>query len=99
MAVCIVLDGLARQQCLDPVKTVSSTALVNWSISQITGRSRASESLITDQEIAFLTKGRHRVLNANITFSLPASIKVALQEIIENRNRGRDRGLDRELTQ
>lgn len=97
MAVCVIENGRVRQQCLDPVKTSSSVALVNWAIAKITGEFKAADALITNQEISFLTQGRHRTYNANITFSLPDRIKSALQEVIENRNRGRDRGMDREL--
>lgn len=98
MAVCIIQNGQARQQCLDPIKTNSSTALVNWAISQITGELKFFQAPITNQEIAFLTQGQHSTMELNVTFSLPESVKNALREVIQNRNRGNDTGLNRELT-
>jgi hypothetical protein len=93
MAVCIIQDGQARQQCLDPIKSSDSLTLVNWALSEITGNIRSIYSIVTSQDIELLTQKKHNIGSTAITFSLPQSIQKALEEI--TKERGNDRGLER----
>src|SRR5688572_19629807 len=93
LAVCIIEDGQARMQCLDPIKTDNSLTLVNWALSQITGEVRAQFSIIDNRETSLLAQGRYWVLNKEVTFSLPPKLKDAVQEVM--RGRGRNRGFER----
>jgi hypothetical protein len=96
MAVCIIVNGQARQQCLNPPDEINNAlALVTWALSEITIERKRSYSSITNQEIRILASGEYNFNNISVTFSLPQKIKTALEEIINNR--GMSSGHEREV--
>ncbi|PSL45408.1 hypothetical protein CLV51_104110 [Chitinophaga niastensis] len=95
MAICIVENGEPRHLCLNPKGKNNSISLVNWALGEITGIERIANSNITTEEIHLLTNGRYkRGKERTVTFSLPQSIKIAIEEIS---NRGMDRGYEKGL--
>ena len=97
MAVCVIRNGQARQQCLDPISSSNPFELVNWALTEITGENRNSFTRVSRDDIKILLDGKYRISNSRTTFSLPEKIKNAIAEIVNNRG-GSDRGFERELT-
>lgn len=81
MAVCIVRNGQARQQCLDPIRTRDAATLVNWAIEKITEIRRNPYSRIDRHELEILEDGFYSRYDSKVTFKLPQSILGAIKEI------------------
>lgn len=95
MAVCIIENGIARHQCLDPINDRDPFALVNWALSEVTGEPRNSFTRVTGEDLKILIDGNYRTARLRATFSLPDKIKYAVDFIIRNRG-GNDRQAGRE---
>lgn len=81
MAVCIVRNGQARQQCLDPIRTRDSATLVNWVLEEITENRRNPHSRIDRHELEILEDGFFNRYDSKVTFKLPQRIVDAIEEI------------------
>lgn len=84
MAVCIVKNGRARTQCLDPIDSDRSSAIVNWSLTEITGIARSQDETITEDDIKILFSQMYFEYETMVTFILPMSIKKAVREFFES---------------
>jgi hypothetical protein len=93
MAICIVINGVARRECHDPPSTGNATRLVNWALSHITGRDRAPEAAVSTTELRALDRGQVEVefsQRAFVTFALPENVVAAVRTL----RRGLDRGME-----
>jgi hypothetical protein len=75
MAVCGVINGVVRRECLDPPSGGTPTTLVNWALSQISGQSRGANAQITGGDLETLVRGTHSAPSGDIVnFVLPPQI-------------------------
>lgn len=89
MAICIVINGVARRECLDPPDTDSATGQVNWALSHITGGRRSVDATVDASQLQMLIAGRLELSRHSVTtFALPASIISAIQSLISESDRG-----------
>lgn len=89
MALCIVINGVARRECLDPPPTADAAGLVNWALSHITGRRLALGATVDDSVLHLLREGRLELSNDAIaTFALPERITAAIRDLTSESDRG-----------
>jgi hypothetical protein len=88
LAVCVVSNGVADKQCIDPPVTASDEALCNWAISVITNVSRHPNDVISPDELQILKGGHYYVGGESIKFNLPTSIRTALAQINQKGQQG-----------
>lgn len=81
LAICIVKNGKATQQCLDPIKTDNPLELVNWTLSKITGTKRSPENSISTKDINILLNQKYVHSGATTIFRLPDSIITTIRRI------------------
>jgi hypothetical protein len=74
-----VLNGIAHGECLNPPKSASGRALVNWTLSRITGAWHPSSVDIPGAKLEMLEAGKFkRAGGTMVTFTLPDNIKTAI---------------------
>jgi hypothetical protein len=90
MAICGVLGGVVRRECLDPPHDIETpTELINWALERVTGERRSANNLITATDVHFLMGGEHRRSNGEIVKCVvPIRIVEAINLLIM-------RGIDR----
>ncbi len=84
MAICIVKDGVARGECLDPPDTGDDgeTSLANWALAQVSGDYRSAETRIPLSALAVLFEGKFdRATGEVVTFSIPESVSEAIETL------------------
>lgn len=80
IAICIVKDGVALQQCHNPPSATSATAIVNWTLTEITGVLHAADAKVDLPALQMLMAGTFdRESGEKVTFSCPESVRQAIQ--------------------
>lgn len=80
MAFCVVINGVARRECLDPPRAESAT-LARWALSHVLGYRYTGT--IDSYDLQVLTHGVfERADGAIVTFTLPEFVKRAVQSLI-----------------
>lgn len=92
MAICGVIHGVVRRECLDPPSGVSPVALANWALSQISGVDLSMRSIVTENDLSTLISGTFVSPNEQIVnFTIPDEMKMMLH-LIMHKARERDEG-------
>ena len=81
MAICGVINGVVRRECLDPPDFRDTENLANWALGKITGQVRGeeSESIFKDEELRNLKHGFFRRPNGEqVKFTFPEGLKQAV---------------------
>jgi hypothetical protein len=90
MAVCLVLKGVARRECLSPPRTGNRLTLINWAWTQVDGVPRPSNAVIHSAQLGILKTGKLvRNDGAIVNFALPKSIVRAVTELELDRPRAK----------
>ena len=98
MAICGVVNGAIRQECLDPPKVSSPTALVNWALEALTGIIIPSSTPITYDQIRILFQGSYENSDEEtVKFILPESIIKAATSLLLLMYRYKKRFHDQQL--
>ena len=72
MAICGVINGVIRRECLDPPTEGSPAVLANWVLSQISGENRFTGSEITVADLSTLNSGTFTSPNGEVVnFTIP----------------------------
>lgn len=86
MAFCIIRNGIPYPRCIDPKRYLDDVALVNWALSLIKEQTRSQTQSISHEDFQILRSGEYSEgTRYQVTFSLPMSIKTAINNINENR--------------
>ncbi|HVI43415.1 MAG TPA: hypothetical protein VM802_01030 [Chitinophaga sp.] len=86
MAICIVRNGQAIHQCLDPGSIKGDAALLNWALAQITGRESLRTNSVHPPDLQMLTKGTYRDGKTMVNFSLTQDMQDALFRLTQGGN-------------
>ena len=79
MAICGVINGVVRRECLDPPALENQTDLANWALGKITGEVRGEESQFTYEDLHSLERGIFERHNGDqVKFTFPESLKQAV---------------------
>jgi hypothetical protein len=82
MAVCGIINGVVRRECLDPPSGGTPAMLVNWALDQISGRSPGANAQITGRDLETLVRGTHSAPNGDIVnFVAPPQIIDAVRSL------------------
>ena len=83
LAICKIVNGELIQRCIDPIKTRSSKALVDWTINMITDKPNLNRSF-SNQDLLMLLKGEYTDDKQSVKFNLPESISKSVLETLKN---------------
>lgn len=82
LAICIVKDGQARQECHNPPNTPDTRHIVNSVLTTVTGIHHANDAYIDASDSQMLLQGTYeRETGELVTFALPQAVKQAVQDI------------------
>lgn len=81
MALCGIINGVTRQECLDPPANLSPFMLINWAVDQIKSKTTATDEI--DLSTLQLLRDERYIRSDQIVvnFVLPASIKDAVNDV------------------
>ncbi|CAH1044900.1 hypothetical protein HPTD01_3378 [Halomonas sp. TD01] len=84
MAVCGVIDGVVRRECVDPPSGPNTpTELANWALTQIVGRWRLGDQTVSTVDLYTLEAGAYRAPNGDsVNFVLPTHLQEAVRELL-----------------
>ena len=76
LAICRLRDGMIEAECITLPKNLSTIAMKNWTLCQITGAKRSLNERITLNEQRILDQGEYLNLatGENIKFRLPTQL-------------------------
>ena len=83
MAICGVIDGVVRRECLDPPSGGTPIELVSWALNQIAGEARPAEAPITAEDLHILTDGTYQNPDGTIVnFLVPENVIMAITSVV-----------------
>ena len=83
IAMCIVKDGQARQECHTPPTSSNATVVVNWTLTTITGIHHTNDIQVDVSSLQMLLQGTYeRSSGELVTFALPQALLQTIQATI-----------------
>ena len=79
LAICKIVNGEIIQRCIDPIPTINSKDLLDWTINKITGKPNLSRQ-VSNQDLLMLLKGEYTDEKQSVKFNLPESISKSILE-------------------
>jgi hypothetical protein len=89
VAICIVLDGVARQECHNPPSSTDATLLVNWALTKVIGTARLPDEGINASDLQTLLAGNfERRTGERVTYAFPATVTEAIHRLLITKVQG-----------
>ncbi len=82
LAICGVINGVIRRECLDPPIDVGTTALANWILNQVSDNHRNANSNFTASDLQTLRSEIYTSSSGEVLkFSVPENRKKAIRSL------------------
>lgn len=83
IAVCGVIEGVIRRECLDPPSGGSPTSLINWTLGKITNEYRNADTAISINDLHTLSSGSYTSPTGDVVkFIIPSDMAAMVRLLL-----------------